>query len=125
MIGDDVRDLPPPLLALFQVFLTEILQFIKWDRALAAAVIKIGVGSTRNEEQFLVFGVLAVLHHVSIGVPAKVAGMGRIAVHHQNRRANLIGVLQDRLIDTSLKSRLKARGRQCKSSGQRKISFCL
>ena len=51
-----------------------------------------------NQQKLLVVGIFAVPGHILKGVLAKVAGVRLIAVDHQNGGADLVGVLQDRLI---------------------------
>ena len=55
-----------------------------------------------NDHQFLVVRIFAVFYHVGIGIAAEIAGMGFFTMDQKHRRANLIGVLQNRLIDEAL-----------------------
>ena len=92
------------LIISFQVLCKERLQLIKRNRVLAAAVIKIGVDCVGNDHQFLISGVLAVLDHGRIGVAAEIAGVCFVAVDQKDRAADLVGVLQNRLIHERLTS---------------------
>ena len=55
-----------------------------------------------DEHQLFVLRVFAVLHHVGISVFAEVAGVRRVAVDDQDRRADLVGVLEYRLVEEAL-----------------------
>ena len=87
-----------PFCILLQMFCKEALQLIKGNGILSAAVIQIGVNGTRNDQQFFVVRVLAVLCHSRVCVLRKVAGMRLLPVHDQHSASNLITVLQDGLI---------------------------
>ena len=86
----------------WHVFLKEACDFVKRNGILAAAVVEIGVARAGDDEKLLVLRVLAVLHHVGVSVFAEIAGVSRVAVDDQDRGADLIGVLQDGLIDEAL-----------------------
>lgn len=68
----------------------ELLDLIK--RYDIRPVIKICVDCTRYYHQFLVVCIGAVLYHISISVPAEIAGMGFFAVYQQYGAPYLIAV---------------------------------
>ena len=80
-------------LSLFQILPKELLQFIKGNRALSAAVIQIRMNRIRNDQEFLVVCIRVILHHGGISVTAEIAGVGLLPVHDQDRVSNLIAVL--------------------------------
>ena len=56
----------------------------------------------RNDHQFLVVRILAVFDHVRISVPREIAGVRLLAVDYEDRAADVITLLQDRLIYEAL-----------------------
>ena len=50
-----------------------------------------------DDIEFLVVRILAVLHHIGVGVAAHIAGMRLIAVDHQNGGADLLTQKSHRL----------------------------
>ena len=60
--------------------------------------------SIRNEKKFLVVGILAISGHRCVSILGEVAGVRLLAVHDQDSAADLVGILQDRLIHEGLAS---------------------
>ena len=90
------------LLPLLQIFGEKCFQFIEGNRIFPAAVIEIGMDSSGNDHQFLVVRVPAAIDHIGIGITAEIAGMGVLAMNQENSAADLIRVLEDRLVDEGL-----------------------
>ena len=61
-------------------------------------VVQVGMHRAGDDEQFLVLRAGIALHHGSVGVPAKVAGMGLLPVDDKNGGADLANVPEDGLV---------------------------
>src|SRR5699024_7531503 len=79
-----------------QVLAEEGLHLVKGDDV--HPVVQVGVDRAGDEVQLLVGGVGVALDHVGKGVPAQIAGVGLVAVDEQHRAADLVGILEDGLV---------------------------
>ena len=61
-------------------------------------IIQIGMHRPWDDEQFFIAGIGIILYHIGKRIPAKVAGVGFLPMDEQNGAADLMAVLQDRLI---------------------------
>ena len=73
--------------------LEELLDLVEGDNILP--VIKVGVDSSGEDQQLLIGGIGAILHHIGVGVLTEVAGVGLLTVDHQHSAADLAAVAQD------------------------------
>ena len=61
-------------------------------------IVQVRVHRAGDDQQLLVLRVRVPLHHMGIGVPAHVAGVGLLSVDDKDSGADLIGVLEDGLV---------------------------
>ena len=80
------------------IFRKKLLQLIKRDGVLPAAVIQICVDCIRDDQQLFVICIRVILHHCGISIAAEITGMCFLPVHDKDCAANLIAVLQDGLV---------------------------
>ena len=79
-----------------QIGLEKALDLIKGDNL--QIIVQIRMHRAGDDEQFLILRVLVSLHHMGVSVPAHVAGVGLLSVDDKDSVADLIGVLEDGLI---------------------------
>lgn len=74
-----------------QIGLEKVLDLVKGDNL--QIIVQIRVHRAGNDEQLLILRVRVPLHHMGIGVPAHVAGVGLLSMNDKDSGADLIGVL--------------------------------
>ena len=85
-----VKELSGALFVLSEIFVVEVRKLVEGYHLVFPAVVKVGMRSSGNNEEFLVSGVLAVFGHVCERVLAEVAGMGFVSVNDEDGASYLV-----------------------------------
>ena len=80
------------------MFSEEAYHFIERYRILTASVIQVRMYCARDDHKLFIIRILAAFDHVFIGISAHIARVRVFTMYDQHRAANLITVLQDRLV---------------------------